>query len=202
MRRPIFSKRARKSPASGPAPRANHLEVRAGPTEKLPSLALRARRTAAPVFHLVHQHSRPEAANRFFRHIVLRVQRNLTCHPFHFAPWLLTGLFERRARLVNASETPHTPCRCPARPACKPLEREGFGRLGCFGAGGNSTGGRKGRRVLRIFVSAARGDNQESASRFSGYCTISVLRISRNFAARAAMVNGFCKSAASVSKIP
>lgn len=38
--------------------------------------------------------------------------------------------------------------------------------------------------------------------RFAGYCTISVLRISRNFAASAAIVNGFCKSAASVSKIP
>jgi hypothetical protein len=37
---------------------------------------------------------------------------------------------------------------------------------------------------------------------FGGYCTISVLRISRNFAASAAIVNGFCKSAASVSKIP
>ena len=35
-----------------------------------------------------------------------------------------------------------------------------------------------------------------------GYCTISVLRISRNFAASAAIVNGFCNSAASVSKIP
>jgi hypothetical protein len=37
---------------------------------------------------------------------------------------------------------------------------------------------------------------------FAGYCTISVFRISRNFAASAAIVNGFCNSAASVSRIP
>jgi hypothetical protein len=57
------------------------------------------------------------------------------------------------------------------------------------------------QREFRLHKEITTRDLRKMGS-FGGYCTISVLRISRNFAASAAIVNGFCKSAASVSKIP